>query len=336
MAFSGLILIHLVSAWSPGYIILLVARGLGSLMIMSSLAVIVLMQNQWFLPAQIGTVKGIETGLVSLGQMVTLAGLPFLMANLSGWRGTYTLAGVALIPVLVGWVLFAKEKRTPDYQSRTAEQPEASSPIISVLKRKDFVLLGIGSAGASIAYVAIMNFWPTYATQVRGFGLEIAGPILSLVAVGSMIASFLTGALSDKIGLRKPIPIIAGMLMPAAYFAMLKFSSIAALGVSAFLIGFGACVSVPIILAIPFEIKGITPREIAVGIGFITALTNIGAALGSQLTGILIGGLGLYATLAAVCLSPLVLSVCISLCAETGPKAKTRDSLAILRKQRST
>jgi predicted MFS family arabinose efflux permease len=36
ISLSGLILIHLVSAWSPDYIILLVARGLGSLMVMST------------------------------------------------------------------------------------------------------------------------------------------------------------------------------------------------------------------------------------------------------------------------------------------------------------
>ena len=260
--------------------------------------------------------------MVNVGQMAALWGVPILMAELGGWRSAYQLAAIAIVPVLVAWLLFAKENRMPDHESRLAVPHESGSPIVAALKRKEFLLLGIGAAGASIPYVAVMTFWPMYATQVKGLPLETVGPILSVVAVGSMIASFIAGVLSDKIGLRKPQPLIAGLLLPLAYFALLQFNSIPLLTAVAFLIGFGACIFVPVILTVPFELKEIKPQEIAIGIGFMIALTNAGAALGSQLAGILIEGLGLYAALAVLCASPLTLSLCVLLCAETGPRMR--------------
>jgi len=321
---AGMGLAYLANGLAPSYPVLLVARGVGMLISMSMLAVIVLIQNQWFSLDQMGTINGIRLGMVSAGQIVALAGVPILMANFGSWRGVYYITAAAMIPVVVAWFLLARENRTPEYEARMAAQAEAGSPIGAALKRKEFILLGVGIMGATIVYVAFLTFWPTYAIEERGLALTECGPVMSVVAVGSMIASSVAGVLSDKIGLRRPQPFIAGLLLPVACFAMLQFSSVGILTAIAFIVGFGIFIFWPVVFTIPYELKGISPQETAVGIGVILAIINAGAALGVQLAGIMIKSLGMYKTLALLCVTPLLLSVCTIMLPETGPRARAK------------
>ena len=324
LSIVGMGLAYLAIGWAPSYPILLVVRGVGVLIGMSMLSAVVILQNQWFSPAQMGTLNGMRLGMKNVGWILSMLGLPILMANFGGWRGAYYIMAAAMIPVAVAWFLLAKEKRTPEYEATMATQREARSPIGSVLRRKEIMLLGGGIAGAFIAYVALLTFWPTYAIEEKGLSLTACGQILSMTSVGAMIASFAGGIISDKIGLRRPQLFFTSFLLPAACFAMLQFDSPGILTVIASIVGFGAFSSMPVLLASPFEL-GLKPQEIAVSIGVLLTIISAGTAVGAQLTGIMIELLGMYTTLATLCAAPLIMTVCTMMLPETGPKARSTN-----------
>ena len=323
LSIVGMGLAYLAIGWAPRYLILLVVRGVGVLIGMSMLSAVVILQNQWFSPAQMGTLNGMRLGMKNVGSILSMLGLPILMANFGGWRSAYYFMAAAMLPVAIAWFLLAKEKRTPEYEATMATQREAGSPIGLVLRRKEIILLGGGIAGAFVAYAALLTFWPTYAIEEKGLALTACGQILSMTWVGAMIASFAGGITSDKIGLRRPQLFFASFLLPAACFAMLQFDSPGILTVIAFIVGFGAFSSMPVLMAIPFEL-GLKPREIAVSIGALLAIISAGIAVGAQLTGIMIESLGMYTALATLCAAPLIMTVCTMMLPETGPRARAK------------
>lgn len=327
LSIAGMALAYLANGLAHNYPLLLIARSVGILISMTMIGAVLLIQTQWFPPDRMGTINGIRLGMVNVGQITATAVLPIMMANLGGWRGAYRVMAAVIVPVAGVWFLLGQERRTPEYEARVAAQAEAGSPIKAALRRKEFLLLGVGVASAVMAHIAFLTFWPTYVIEEKGLEITTAGSIMSILAIGSMVASFTGGVISDRIGLRRPLLLISGLILPVVYFVLLQFNSVAALTVTAFIVGFWAFCFTPVVLAIPFELKGISPQEAAVGVGYILAIINGGMAVGAQLAGILIDSLGAYRALALLCLTPLPLTLFAWMLPETGPKSRNEAAI---------
>lgn len=153
LSIVGMSLAYLANGLAPNYLFLLFARGFGVLISMSLLGAIVLLQGQWFPPDQMGKMNGIRQGAVNTWQIVSMAVVPLLMANLESWRTIYYIMAAAMIPTAVAWFLLGQENRTPEYEASVTAQAEAGSPVGSALRRKEIILIGLGGMGAIYAII---------------------------------------------------------------------------------------------------------------------------------------------------------------------------------------
>jgi len=150
---------------------------------------------------------------------------------------------------------------------------------------------------------------------------------MSLFPIGSVGGSFSAGFISDRVGLRKPLIWVPGFILPLAYLGVTYLEAIPLLAVLLFIIGFCALEVVPIIMTFPYELRGISPREVAVALGLVTTVTTFGASAGPIATGWLtqtLGSLTQALTVAALC--AITLGVLPLFLPETGWRARREEA----------
>jgi len=312
---------YLGQGWAPSYGILFAIRAIAVIVSMAATPALTLLKQQWFPLRQMATVNGIENALGTVGQVIATALTPLLMLWLGGWRGVHYALGAYMLLMGVLWVLFGRENLTETYKARMATQIE--SPFKALAKYRPIWLLSLGWPGTTLVWIAFFTFWPTFAVETLGIPMTAAGPILSLLPFGSIVASLTSGIISDKIGLRKPLIWIPGFLLPLGYFGMLQTSSVPLLSILSFITGFLAYVFVPPGFTIPYEMPGIKPREVAVGLGLMMSFITLGGALGPIIAGNIYQAVGsIYTALAICCLSPITMGLAGLFLPETGRRAR--------------
>jgi len=283
-----------------------------------------LLKLQWIPKKELATVVGISLGMLAMGEGLGIMLIPFLLIALAGWRNLFSVYSLAVFFLAIIWMVFAKERTTPAYQKGISSRA-GRSPLRGVLKRKEFLMIGIAIFGNGLAYMAILLFLPTYLLEERGMALTTIGLIVGLLPIGGLLANFVMGFVSDRIGLRKPTIWPAGLIQPVLYFALLSAIPEWSLPVLAFVIGFVAWAPFAAIRTIPFELPGIKPSEVAVGQSLIQTFTALGVILGAPLVGYLAEGLGLKTALFIICVVPLTMVVMGFLLPETGRKARPKE-----------
>ena len=82
----------------------------------------------------------------------------------------------------------------------------------------------------------------------------------------------------------------------------------------------------PILYSVPFQLRGIRPREIAVAIAFLTVMTSLGFLLGPLATGFLQEAIDLRTALRIVSLSAVSLTVTGMILRPVSTSEVTKDS----------
>jgi len=306
---------------ASSYIMLLISRAVTVLVIVAITPALTILKQQWIPLTGMNQVNGVEAFMNPAGQMVATAVVPFLILALAGWR----------FAVLIGvlWVLLGRERRTEAYETAIAEEAAGESPFRAAIRRKEIWLLAFGWPGTTLVWIAYFTFWPTFAVENLGLELTQAGPILSALPLGSMVASLTAPIICDKLGRDKPMIWAWGFILPLTYFAMLQTSNVALLTVASFLTGFGAFAFVPPGLSMPYKLPGIKPKEVAMGISIIMAIITLGGGLGPVIAGNIYESIGdLYTALAVCCLSPLTMGIFGLFLPETGRIAMAERAAA--------
>ncbi len=159
-------------------------------------------------PARRGRNVGLVVGAAAL---VGLAAAPVLTTQVAahfGWRWAFLAAS---IPGLGASFLVAKCVPEP----AIARSPGAEKELgFSLLRYRNIWLCCLGSAGFICWLFLVHTFSPLYITEVAGQKPTTAGFLLGATGLGSFVLGFFLPALSDKIG-RKP-----GLLLMAALSTM--------------------------------------------------------------------------------------------------------------------
>jgi MFS family permease len=154
--------------------------------------------------------------------------------------------------------------------------------------------------------------------------LAEVGGVFAFFSVGAAIGSFSAGAISNGIGRRKPLIFIPGFLMPVLYLIILSVSPAAWVPLL-MILGFMTSVVVPMVLTFPFDL-GLSPREVAVGVGLVRTVTPMGSAIGPPLVGLLQESTGsLETALYWVLPASVTVGVIGLLLPETSPLRKRGD-----------
>jgi MFS transporter, DHA1 family, purine base/nucleoside efflux pump len=302
---------------APNYWLLLLSRIVfisGGLLRFAAVPSLV---QQWFprnKVAKVNTVFTVGSGIAG-GTVIFFVG--DLIEALGGWRNVFYLFALITAVMFVVWLKLGKER--PFTMER--ESTPDSATLKKILKNKTLWLLGIGITGDMICYGAMETLWPQFATSQGFISLSNAAYCEGLSYYGFTIGSLLGGLLSIRLGRRKPVLYLSGLILPFVTLGILFSRSFSILAVLWLFWGI-AELYFPIIMTIPYELPGIKPHEVAVAGAFVLSVYTFGSGLGPLLGSYLAGITGsLKWALGIICVFPILLFITGLIIKETGPRA---------------
>ena len=196
-----------------------------------------------------------------IGQVVGLILIPLAAMHSD-------LHSVFLIPAILAVLLFAVQGLKLKSTRSTGKQTGAMGDVFNTAGFKPFLAFVFL---AFLANYAISGWLPTYLRNDFGFSAAEAGLAASLSAIAMAVSSPMAGALSDRLGARKPV-LLAGSAMSVLCFGIMVFSSDPIVIVLAALFkGVGTAMTTPVSQMFAGETFAAAGAGIAVGISSTTA-----------------------------------------------------------------
>ena len=305
MVFSTVFI--LVQASAPLFAVLIFGRlAFGFSVIARQPAQAILMQ-QWFPPREFVTVNAIGNTMFGLVVGGGVATAPFILSGLGNdWRMTLGVFGVLLALETVLWIVLGRENAG----AATSRRSEALD--IDIIRRafkyRDLWITGFGFLGATLAFFAFISFFPTMVLENYSIPLRWSGSLLALGIVTGGASGLVVGYVASLTRQDKVLLGVLGALMAYTFAAMPLTGSVPLLLLFNFLNGV-AWGFWPILYTVPFHLRGIKPREVAVAVGFIAMMVSLGSTLGPLVTGLLQEHFGdLRLALLCVSVAPMTLT----------------------------
>ncbi|MGO9417229.1 MAG: MFS transporter [Syntrophobacteraceae bacterium] len=185
---------------------------------------------EWFPARERGTAMGLLLASPSAG--IVLAGLMVPALNsLLGWQGVFKAIGV--ICIIGGIIVYLTVK--------TSSTAKMGSHIMEgfriIFGSKDLILTSL--AGFCLLWCELGTATWTVATiKSMGMSLAVAGTILTLYGVGGVLGPIISGVISDKLGDRKYILIIALAVTAPVTIIFGYQTSVLSLSILGFIFGF--------------------------------------------------------------------------------------------------
>jgi predicted MFS family arabinose efflux permease len=271
--------------------------------------------------------RGRNIGLVvSAAALVGLAAAPILTTQVAarwGWRSAFFVAGVP--GLLMGFLIwrFVREPVTSDSTSHT--KPSLMD-YLSILRYRNIWLCCLGATGFMSWLFALNVFAPLYITEVAHEPPTTAGFLLGASGLGSFFLGFLLPSLSDRVG-RKPVLLLMAAMsavVPLAFLVPALYIYPLVLAVVVFAANTGQGIASLILVLVPTE--SVPPQFRATSIGLATL---VGEVMGATMAPILAGALaekhGLAITMWLAAGGSAVLFVAALLLRET---ANTRAAIS--------
>ena len=268
--------------WSPVFAVLVFGRFAYGVASIAREPARVLLIRQWVQAGEIVVVNALSNlmfGIVALGYVLTPLVLDLMDGN---WRNTYFIFGGVSLTLAILWQIMGRERRTPEYEAEL--QSQGPNPLKTILRYRELWLLGLGMFGIGINFSAIGTFWPTYMLEEYGMSLKTTATLSALGGGVSAVAGIGMGLLVRKIGRKRQVLAITGVLLAASSVGLLLTGSYPLLALIELANALG-WTFFPITMTIPFELKGIKAREVAVAVTFQQTLVWLGAFLGPIIAG---------------------------------------------------
>ena len=281
----GLIIVSgftFMQGWAPSFFLLLLGRLAMSMAFSQTEAATALLVQQWSTRKQVAPTNGLMISGSDVVNGLALLMTPFLIDWLGGWRNTmYLWSGLAFLSA-ASWVVLGGERQTPEYVERFRSQE--GTPLGSILKYKQLWLLGIGMAGGLALESAFNVFWPTFVQEDMGVDPRIVGLGMAMYMFAAAPAELVVVSLSYLQRRQLKVMAVTGVVTMATHMALLFTDSGALVVLINVFRGFSICYF-PVIVTMAYQLPGIRPREVAVGLAFIYSIMNAGAAIGPLVVG---------------------------------------------------
>lgn len=178
----------------------------------------------WFEENRFATLVGVCMLIGNLGSV--LAGAPLsALAQATGWRGVFIAVGaISLLFSLLCWLIVRdRPDRASGAPAPKFDRTVVLSGLLSVIRNRSTWPAIMVNTGMSGSFFTFAGLWATpYLMQVHGLARPIAATHLSLWFGGFAIGCFFIGTLSDRIGRRKPVLIIASHFYVAIWLILLS------------------------------------------------------------------------------------------------------------------
>ena len=247
--------------------------------------------NRHFPEEEAATATGIGTMSIFLGITVGLVATPPLVSAV-GVRGSQVVyAGLALVALAIFWLVAPKQvpARLATSIELTVRQAIARVLHSSTLwKMSAALFLGFG------LYLGITT-WLEELLKPKGIDTTGAGLVAGTITMAGIVGSIVLGAVSDRIRRRKPFLVLAGLVAAPCVWLMGHLSSMPALIVTAFVLGFFLLAALPVSIAIASEARGLGPQVASTAVGVMLMAGNLGGAAMVTVIGVLKDAQGSFA-----------------------------------------
>lgn len=310
--------LSLVVPFAPNYLTMLWLRfffGVGGALVITLTGPMVM---QLFPRERLPLINGINNVAVNSGIVAALQVVPQLQGSWD-WRSILAAIGVLSVVLSVLWFFLGVE-----VQTQSKEQPKAS--FWDVARRRETWLLGLAFSGPLALYLALNSTLPSHFQLAFGLDAKQAASLTKMFNLVGIPTAILSGFFTGKLGLRRPLIIGAGLLMPISALGLcfapvqaLRVASAVALGISFFLY-------VAPLFTIPMELPGSNAAFVARLNGVVISVAYLLASLSPMVLGALYekthtygGGLVLFS------LTSSLLAVGGFLLPETGPRGRQAE-----------
>ena len=215
----------------------------------------------WFPSEKAGLATGVSISGYAIGDIIALIVTPYLLMVLGSWRNVFCAYGVWTLILTGVWWTLAREP-SQDYGTQLSSKVYHDSALpknfVGLLKMKQLWLLTGLYLCAGACYDTIL-LWFTPLCLPLGF----------------LVASLAVGALSDKVGLRKPFILGLGLVSGPVIYAAGTLP-VPAAWFFAFIVGLCTIGVLTLVLTIPVELPQVN-MSVASAVGLISSVGNLGS-----------------------------------------------------------
>ena len=246
-----------------------------------------------------GTLSAFYGGGATVGQSVgTIIGTQFLTNPLPGFIiGTVAWFCTGVLAIII----WPKEKSAALAEGETAEKLDPKSLLMMFVPPtkncRDFYLALFGRLILIFGYYCINGYQLYILEKYIGLDTVEAGTVLAsmsvLIMIVSFVASLTSGAISDKIGARKPIILVATVLMCVGVAAPWLLKSVVGMYGFALCAGLGYGIYSSVDQALNVDVLP-NKEEAGKDLGILNMANTIGQILGPIVTSSIVVATGSY------------------------------------------
>lgn len=261
----------------------------------------------WFRSEEVARANGVFNAGFALVQAVAFWASAPLLELLGGWRAMMALfAGLAAATAVL-WTLVGRDTAAPE-TNRGSREPAFTHSSLRVLRRREVWFLGLVGDGAGMTWATFLTFWPAFAEDDLGLSEGNISLVFGFGALAIVPGSLAASWILDRAGGRRRLLVVATMLQVPVFALLLTTGNPLLLTVLAVAQGL-SWFYFPILLTVPFDMKGVDQRDVAVATAVFITVNSGALALGPMLGGILAEAIPLRAVLALASLGPLLSTV---------------------------
>lgn len=300
--------------FSPDYKSMVILRflfGVGGALVFTLTGPIVM---QLFPRERLPLINGINNVAVNAGIVTAFTIVPGLQLHY-GWKTI--LIGIGSLSVILAlcWCVWGSD-------ATVAGKKEVAS-FGQVARRAETWWIALAFAGPLALYLALNSSLPAHFDRYFGLDAKSASQLTSLFNFVGIPTAVMSGWITGRLGLRRPLIIGAGLLMPICSLGLCFAPSHNLRLLSAVGLGFSLFLYVAPLFTIPMELPGANPAFVARLNGIVISGAYLLAMISPMAVGFIADRTGSYAPgLGLFCLTSVLLAIGGFMLPETGPKAR--------------
>lgn len=258
----------------------------------------------FFDKTNMGVAMGIFNTAVPFGTVIA-ASLFGILGEKIYWR--YIILGIALFAIVVLVINFFKLSLPKEEESKINNEvsQKTSAPLLSNINLWILVLIWALGNSQLLAYV---TFVPQHFQKI-GMSMQEAGFLTSFIMLVPILLGPVVGIIIDKTGWKKRL-LLAGSIIMAISFILISRGTIG-LPIWALTLGIGFTPIPIFVFSLLPEL--IQPRQMVMGLGILTAASNLGIAIGPSAFGLLLDKTGGDFNLGFIILASISLVIILAL-----------------------
>ena len=232
----------------------------------------------WFEDHEFGLANGITALGMALGFFLgSMVSASFISPRVGGWRETFFLYGLIALIFTIPWVFSRTRVMQTASASGASSQEPAQGSLRQLAKIRNLWLLGLAMLTINGAVQGLLGYLPLY---LRGLGWEAAraDSLAASFHLASMVFVIPITMLSDKLGIRKRIVIIAASIA-AVSISTIYFLRGDWLWGAVLAAGFARDAMMAILISMTVQTRGVGHEYAGLATGFVLIFAGFGSLI---------------------------------------------------------